>query len=71
VPSTFVGSQPEYCPAVESIPCDCDSRIPIPDNPSATPTMTTPCLKCKTHWVFHYDADGRFLNFCQKGFASD
>ena len=54
-------------PAVESITCGCGSKIPIPDNPTGAQTITTPCLKCKAHWVFHYDAEGRYLNLCQKG----
>ena len=57
---------PGYHPAVEPITCDCGSKIPIPDNPTTSETVTTPCLKCKTHWVIRYDASGRFLNFCQK-----
>ena len=47
--------------------CDCGSKIPVPDNPTGAQTITTPCLKCKAHWVFHYDAEGRYLNLCQKG----
>ena len=53
--------------AVVTITCDCGSKVPIPDNPSAAQSVTTPCLKCKTQWVFHYDPDGRYLNFCQNG----
>jgi hypothetical protein len=56
-----------YRLAVESINCDCGSKVPIPENPSAGETVTTPCLKCKTWWVFHYDADGRFQNFFSEG----
>jgi hypothetical protein len=62
-----LASPREYRPAVKTITCDCGSKVPIPDDPSASQTVTTPCLKCKTYWVFHYDADGRFQNFCQKG----
>jgi hypothetical protein len=42
-------------------------QVPIPDNSSAAQTGTTPCVKCKTWWVFHFDADGRDLDLNQKG----
>ena len=36
-------------------------------NVATTPTVMTPCLKCKCQWVFHYGPDGRFLNFPSEG----
>ena len=50
---------------MESITCNCGSKVPITANPSVAQTVTTPCLKCKAQWVFHYGADGRYQNFCQ------
>lgn len=51
---------------MDMMTCDCGSKIPVPENSSATASITTPCLKCKTYWVFHYDADGRYLTHHQK-----
>ena len=52
---------------METISCECGSKIPVPQNPSKSRMITTPCLKCKTHWAFHYDDQGLFSDFLQRG----
>jgi hypothetical protein len=56
---------------IESIPCQCGARVPIPENGAHDRSVTTPCLKCKTHWTFHYDEHGHYLYFHQAGIAPD